>query len=512
MISSSPRAGTLIPLRQLLAAVLTLSTILEVAVGPAPVQAASNLVVYSDGLAGGWENWSWDTAVSFGATAPTHGGSRSIAFTFNRAWAGLYLHTGGISTSGFTAVQFYLNGGSASGQLTDVALYDANLKQIPSPKPVNQYIQGGSIAAGQWRLVRIPLADLGGANRVISGILVQDLAGRAQPTIYLDDLQLVGSDPPTAGGSVAPAPPPVSTPAPQPASVAIGGPQPFTDVPNHPNEYLEAKGALQWMPQIKRAVGEAVAVGLLRPDERQLFENILLGMVGLESVGRNFAVGNASSQWYSQGLTQLVFANTYKEEDPFDPLTNLRDALRVVIRYYRRWGNRWDRAVAQHLTGAEDETAQRYTRDWNGTDGEDYAKRIVNIVWTASQLQAKGDLYPNHDNAYQASCPSCWYTRAPWWSIWDSPNLPYNWMPPSNNTAYWYVQSGVDGNIKQPTATNTWIPVPTWFYTTSPAPSVSAFNPRAPSAAEVQAYPAGRTPNVPWGETYPRRTWSVASP
>lgn len=512
MMHLLPRATARLPLLQIVAITLVLSTFLNDGVVPPPVLAAGSAVVYGDGLASGWENWSWDASVNFGATRPVHGGSRSIAFTYNKAWAGLYFHTRGVNTSGYTAIQFYLNGGNASGQLTDVALYDASLKQIPSPKPVNKYIQGGSIAAGQWRLVRIPLADLGGANRVISGILIQDLAGHAQPTIYLDDLQLVGSSAPSGGRTTSP-PPPTATPVRAPAPPQIGGSQPFTDVPNHPTEYAEAKGALQWMPQIKRAVGEAVAAGLLRPDERQMFENILLGMVGLESAGKVFVVGNSSSQWYSQGLTQLTFANTYKEEDPFDPLTNLRNALRVVIRYYRKWGNRWDRAVAQHLTGAEDENAQRYTRDWNGTDGEDYAKRIINIVWTANQLKAKGDLYADRDSAYQGRCSAvCWYDHAAWWSIWDSPNLPYNWMPPNNNTAYWYVQSGVDGNIKQPIATNTWIPVPGWFYTTSPAPGVGAFNPRAPTSAEAQSYPAGRTPNVPWGDTYPRRMWSVGNP
>jgi hypothetical protein len=468
------------------------------AAAPRPSDAA----IYQNALAPGWQNWSWGTQVDF-AAAPLDGpGQQALAFTYQAPWAGLNLHTSGLSTSGYQYLQFSLNGGTASDQQVQIAVYDTSQQPLSGLRSIDAFIQGGAIAANQWRTVTIPLSSLGATNRSIRGIVLQDGAGHPQPTIYLSDLRLVNQAP--TGGQTGTSPS-------LSAAIPISGPQPFTGVPNHPNEYAEAKGALQWLPQIKWAVGDAVAAGLLRPEEAPLFENVLLGMVGVESAGKLFLVPNPSSDWHSQGLTQLTFANTYREENPFDPLTNLRNALRAVIRYYRRWGNRWDRAVAQHLTGAEDENTQRYSRDWNGTSGQDYAERVVNVVWWAHQLEQNGDLYPPHDNAYQTDCGSCWFNRAPPWNIWDSPALPYNWLPPPNNTAYNYVQIGVDANIQLPIATDTWMPVPGWFYTTSPAPDVAPYQPPTPSQTDRQIYPAGRTTNSPWGDTYPRQTWSPGS-
>ena len=155
-------------LAQVIVVTILLSSAFGAPFAPSRTLAAGDVVVYGDGLAGGWQNWSWDTTVNFAAASPVHGGSRSLAFTYNRAWAGLYVHVAGINTSGYSALQFYLNGGSASGQRADVVLYDANARQIPSPQPIDKYIQGGSIAAGQWRAVTVPLADLRGSNTTIA--------------------------------------------------------------------------------------------------------------------------------------------------------------------------------------------------------------------------------------------------------------------------------------------------------------------------------------------------------
>jgi hypothetical protein len=290
--------------------------------------------------------------------------------------------------------------------------------------------------------------------------------------------------------------------------------QPFY-IPHHTDDYLGAKMALQWLPEIKTAVGDAINWGVLNPGERQLWENILLGQVGLESVGQAFIVPNSGSRSYSQGLTQLTYPALYAEENPFDPLTNMRAVLRTTVRYYRHWGNRWDRALSQYLTGSADESQQRYSADNFGTTGEMYVQRIVNIVWEAARLQQAGDLYPPRDNDLQASCggETCWYDHAPPWNLWDSPALPFNWLPPSTDTAYWYIQDGDDANIDGPIATATWDAIPTWFYSLSPAPDVPMYLPRAPTVTELQQYPLGATTlTAPYRETYPRRKWTAGNP
>jgi hypothetical protein len=216
-------------------------------------------------------------------------------------------------------------------------------------------------------------------------------------------------------------------------------------------------------------------------------------------------VPNPGDSTYSQGLTQLTYPTLYAEENPFDPLTNLQAVMRTTIRSYRHWGNRWDRAIAEYLTGSEDEACERSScPDWNGTTGQLYTERIVNIVWEASQLEGTGDRYPTHDSALQAGCggSTCWFPDAPPRSLWASPSLPFNWTPPSNDLAYGYVRAGADANRAKPISYNTWDNIPARFYTTSPAPQVAAYVPPAPTALQAQQYPAGHTVlNAPHQDT-----------
>jgi hypothetical protein len=294
--------------------------------------------------------------------------------------------------------------------------------------------------------------------------------------------------------------------------VTWGSQEPFANVGN---ESYQSKGAEQWLGEVKAAVNDAVNQGLLNAGERQLWENILLGQIDVESTGHAFLV-NGSSPNYSQGLTQNAAPwLEYAEEDPFDPLTNLRSLLRTEIRYYRKWGNRWDRAVGEYLTGSEDPTCQETCGDGN-TTGLSYFERVVNAVWWVQSNAATGQNYTAQDNSYQANCSgsTCWFSNAPTWNLWSSPNLAYNWVPPSNQNGYIYYTEGVDSNITLPIDQNTWLAVPSWFYTNSPEPSVPRYVERAPTSLEAQQYPPGSTvlANGSYEGTYPRRTWSSSRP
>jgi hypothetical protein len=61
---------------------LVLAAMAAGAVVPVSAQAA-DYAIYSDSLAEGWSNWSWDSTVSFG---------EEIAWTPTGSWSGLYLH------------------------------------------------------------------------------------------------------------------------------------------------------------------------------------------------------------------------------------------------------------------------------------------------------------------------------------------------------------------------------------------------------------------------------------
>lgn len=160
-----------------------------------PNAEAADLVAYHDGLADGWQNWSWNTSVNFSSAAQAFGGTgTSIAATFNSAWAGLYLHTDNVlSATDYTAVRFVVHGGSGGQQVRFVA-YDGGGAQSDdvalAPLP------------NTWTTVEVPLATLGVGT--VSGIVWQDTSGGSQPTFYVDEIVFVdGGTPPGAGPALA---------------------------------------------------------------------------------------------------------------------------------------------------------------------------------------------------------------------------------------------------------------------------------------------------------------------
>ncbi len=108
--------------------------------------------------------------------------------TYNSPWAGLYLHTDGISTSGNNSLVFSIAGAGASGQNIQVYAYDGN-GQAQSAKNLSVYIPGG-ITSNTWKQVSIPLSDLQASNKTISGVVFQDASGGSGASINLDAIGL----------------------------------------------------------------------------------------------------------------------------------------------------------------------------------------------------------------------------------------------------------------------------------------------------------------------------------
>lgn len=153
----------------------------------------TDLAVYSDGLTAGWENWSWDTTVNLAAASPVHTGSASVSVKFNQPWAGLYLHSDTpIDTSNYSALRFWVHGGSSGGQAVAVSVNDNGSTVAITPQ------------ANTWNQVTIALANLG-SPASISDIYWQDSSGGAQPVFYLDDITFVYSNLPTPPPGTGPA-------------------------------------------------------------------------------------------------------------------------------------------------------------------------------------------------------------------------------------------------------------------------------------------------------------------
>lgn len=147
--------------------------------------------IYSDSLAAGWINWSWNSTVNFSVTSPVYQGSDAISFTSTSAYGGMYLHTNsGIDTTPYQYVTFAAKA-NGNGQMYSVGAYDTNNQLMHSALSLNAY--GGQPVQNSWKKYTIPLQDLNAQNKTISGIMIQDISGKTQQMLYIDQIALIGS-------------------------------------------------------------------------------------------------------------------------------------------------------------------------------------------------------------------------------------------------------------------------------------------------------------------------------
>ncbi|MCL4398155.1 glycoside hydrolase family 5 protein [Patescibacteria group bacterium] len=144
---------------------------------------ASN-ATYSDFSS--WQNWSWNGQANIGST---------ITFQSGGQWAGLYLHSDtGINTGGFNYLSFNAKA-SQPGEKYRVILYDDN----------NQTTNlGNAIDNLDGSTVNIALSDLNGTNRVIKGIVFQDI-GTVQGMLTITNLTMMAN----INNAILPAPAPL---------------------------------------------------------------------------------------------------------------------------------------------------------------------------------------------------------------------------------------------------------------------------------------------------------------
>ncbi len=156
----------------------------------APAALALTRAIYDDALAPGWQDWSW-AQVNLAATNYRHSGSHSIAVTYG-AWEGLYLHKAGVDTLGTTHLQFFTHGGGVGGQQLNV-FFNLDAGGTPQNGPA---IAVPPPAANSWTEVLAPLSSLNPNSHTITGVTWQGSVGSSQPTVYIDDIDLVSPEDP----------------------------------------------------------------------------------------------------------------------------------------------------------------------------------------------------------------------------------------------------------------------------------------------------------------------------
>ncbi len=154
---------------------------------------AQDAVIYDDALRGSWQDFSFGGVTNFAATNPVQAGNRAISHLGSNFSAVSFSNVATFSTLNFPRLRFYLHGGASGGQQYSIALQLG--ATLVANQSLNSYIQGGAIAANEWRLVDVlfaqaPLSFSGDFDR----ISVQSQAsGNAQAVVYLDEVTLLSA-------------------------------------------------------------------------------------------------------------------------------------------------------------------------------------------------------------------------------------------------------------------------------------------------------------------------------
>ena len=148
--------------------------------------AQTNLPVYSDSLANGFQDWSWGTR-NFSSTSPVHSGTYAISFT-GAAWEAISFWHSDLNPAPYTNLTFWAYGGSGGGQVLQVYVqYGANSGST---------YQLSALPANTWKQFTIPFSALGAVGvSNLNRINLQLTSYGATAGFSLDDVNLTAIAP-----------------------------------------------------------------------------------------------------------------------------------------------------------------------------------------------------------------------------------------------------------------------------------------------------------------------------
>jgi hypothetical protein len=157
----------------------------------------ANQIVYDDALENGWQNWGYAT-INYTNPSPVHSGSDSVSVTIASPWEGIQIWHADQSSTPYSGISFWLNGGTGGQKLQVYGLSDSggtnnfsNSTRFMLPP----------LAANGWQQFTVPLSALGVANEPnFTGFVIQDAQGSVWPAFYMDDVMLVTNSAGSSGG------------------------------------------------------------------------------------------------------------------------------------------------------------------------------------------------------------------------------------------------------------------------------------------------------------------------
>jgi hypothetical protein len=161
----------------------------------ASARAAGDVVIYDDASKNGFDqNCSFFVTPNFANTSPVHSGAHSISFAPSQYGAVSWCTPAVESTTTYSGLSFWVNGGATGNQNLEVVF--GSQGAVMAQASIDALL-GHPIAANAWAQVT---ASLDAAALLYSGnfdqISIQDnsgnLVGSPQPTVYFDDVVLLG--------------------------------------------------------------------------------------------------------------------------------------------------------------------------------------------------------------------------------------------------------------------------------------------------------------------------------
>ncbi|HWX21185.1 MAG TPA: alpha-L-arabinofuranosidase [Candidatus Binatia bacterium] len=163
---------------------------------PLRATALAPLPVYTDQLVNGFQDWGWATRNYANTNPPVRSGTSSISVTITSSgYQGLQIWHSDLNSAAYSSLTFWLNGGTNGGQKLQLF----GLLHIGSTNNASagKYYSLGSLQTNVWQQFTVPLSSLGVANtNNFTGFVIQDRLNAAQPTFYVDDIQLDPAPPP----------------------------------------------------------------------------------------------------------------------------------------------------------------------------------------------------------------------------------------------------------------------------------------------------------------------------
>lgn len=150
--------------------------------------------IYTDGLGPNWQDWSWNAQRNFFATDRVMNGVYSLSARLGAWGAVSFWHPPFPLTPEYYWLEFHIQASDGPQPVLWAYLYDDQGNELGRRRVDDcRYIEGGTIDAGVWKTVSIPLQDLNVRGRKLTRICLQDRLGRPSSGFWVDDIRIVSA-------------------------------------------------------------------------------------------------------------------------------------------------------------------------------------------------------------------------------------------------------------------------------------------------------------------------------